>query len=222
MRMKFSEVLKRRPAGRGGASDERRSDYSRIPGRSDSYPLESPETAGEAQAAVPGSSAQPGPSGQSGSRELDGAESLRLRAREQGERGTKLLEQAQEAKEAGNFTLWKKLKKLAKKCFKAMVKFHKIAADIIFEVKNKFTKRGEIDLHLLLVDEAIERAEQSIEAATAKGDRRIRFITGKGKHSPEGPKILPALREYIRERGLESEMDPKNEGVLVVHLPQNS
>ena len=64
---------------------------------------------------------------------------------------------------------------------------------------------------------------------------------GKGKHSEDGPKILPALQKYITEwvtsqinlyilgsnlcryflrRGLESELDPDNEGVLIVHLPR--
>ena len=131
--MKFSEVLKRRPAGRGGAKNERRSDYSRIPGSSGSHPHEPPEIAGETQAAVPSSSsAQPGPSGQSGARELDGAENLRLRARKQAEKRAKLLERAQEAQEAGNDRLWEKLKKLAAKCLKAMMKFNKKAAEIIF------------------------------------------------------------------------------------------
>jgi hypothetical protein len=35
------------------------------------------------------------------------------------------------------------------------------------------TKRGEVDLHLLHVPEVIERAEQSIKAATSKGDWTI-------------------------------------------------
>ena len=64
---------------------------------------------------------------------------------------------------------------------------------------------------------------------------------GKGKHSEDGPKILPALQKYITEwvtsqinlyilgsnlcwyilrRGLESELDPDNDGVLIVHLPR--
>ncbi|KAH9061241.1 hypothetical protein EDB87DRAFT_1682671 [Lactarius vividus] len=179
MRMKFSEVLKRRPAGRGGARDERRSDYSRIPDGTDSYPHESHEPAEDiSQAAVPPSGAQPGPSGGSGSRELDNAESLRLKARKQGEKRAKLLERAQKAFESGNFHLWEKLKKLAEKCLKAMEKFNKKAKEIIFRVKNKGAKPGEVDLHLLHVPEAIEMAEQSIQTATSKGDQTVRFITG--------------------------------------------
>ncbi|KAH9047905.1 hypothetical protein EDB84DRAFT_1613529 [Lactarius hengduanensis] len=211
MRMKFSEVLKRRPAGRGGARGER-SDYSRIPDGTDSYPHESHEPAEDiSQAAVPASSAQPGPSGGSGSQELDNAESLRLKARKQSEKRAKLLERAQKAFESGNLRLWEKLKKLAEKCLKAMEKFNKMAKETIFRVKNKvrqFTvwgtpvdylgaKPGEVDLHLLHVPEAIEIAEQSIQAATSKGDQTVRFITGKGKHSKKGPEILPALQEHM-------------------------
>ena len=128
MRKKFSEILKLRPPGRGGARNERRS-YSRIPHNSDSPPHESHELAG--------ASAQPGPSGLSESRELDNAENLRLRAREQGEKRAKLLEQAQEALDSGNFSLWQKLRRLAEKCWKAMVKFNKIAAEIFFRGKSR-------------------------------------------------------------------------------------
>ena len=135
MRMKFSKVLKRRRGGQGGTRDERTSDYSRIPDGSDSYPHESHELVGDARAAIPTSSAQPGPSGQSGSRELDGAENLRLQARKQGENRARLLEQAQVALESGNTRLWKKLKRLAEKCLKAMVKFNRKAAEIIFRGK---------------------------------------------------------------------------------------
>jgi|SRR6266702_2097902 len=139
MRMTFSEVLRRRPAERGEARDERRGNYSRIPDGSDSYPHESREPAGNiAQAVVPASSAQPGPSGQSGSRELDNAENLRLQARKQGEKRAELLERAQKALESGNFRLWEKLKRLAAKCLKAMVKFNKKAKEIIFRGKSQW------------------------------------------------------------------------------------
>ena len=133
MRTKFSEVLKRRPAGRGGTRDERRSDYSRIPDDLNSYPRESHELE-----AIPAtSSAQPGPSGLPRSPELDGAENLRLQARKQGEKRAKLLERAQKAFDSGNFRLWEKLKKLAEKCLKLMVKFNDKAADIIFRGKSQ-------------------------------------------------------------------------------------
>ncbi|KAI9442252.1 hypothetical protein H4582DRAFT_1268130 [Lactarius indigo] len=220
MRMKFSEVLKRRPVGRGGARNER-SDYSRIPDGTDSYPHGSHEHAEDiSQSAVPTSDPQPGPSGGPGPRELDNAESLRLKARKQGEKRAKLLERAQKAFDAGNLRLWEKLKKLAEECLKTMKKFNKKAKEIIFRVKNKGVKPGEVDLHLLHVPEAIEMAEQSIQAATSKGDETIRFITGKGKHSKEGPEILPALEEHMGGRGLVSEIDRKNGGVLIVHLPR--
>ncbi|KAF8274565.1 hypothetical protein EI94DRAFT_1713735, partial [Lactarius quietus] len=129
MRMKFSEVLKRRPAGRGGARDERRNAYSRIPDDSGSYPHESYELA-----AVPTSSAQPGPSNLSGSQELDGADNLRLQASKQLQKRAKLLERAQKAFESGKFRLGEKLKRLAEECLKLAVEFKKKAADIIFRV----------------------------------------------------------------------------------------
>ena len=142
MRMKFSEILKRRPAGRGGARNERTSDYSRIPDSPDPSPHESYELAGDTATAtqtVTTSNAQAGPGGlsTSGSRELDNAENLRLLARKQGEKRAKFLERAQEALESGNLRLWKKFKRLAEKCLKAIMKFNKKAADIIFWGKSR-------------------------------------------------------------------------------------
>ncbi|KAI9463666.1 hypothetical protein BJY52DRAFT_1404674 [Lactarius psammicola] len=155
-----------------------------------------------AQVAVPVSGAQPGPSGQSGSRsqEMDDAENLRLEACKQGKKRAKFLERARKAFELGNFRLGEKLIKLAEKCLKAMVEFNKKAKEIIFRVKNKGAKPGEVDLHSLHVPEAIEMAEQSVQAAMSKGDRTIRFITGKGKHSKEGPKIYQLCKSTWESR----------------------
>jgi hypothetical protein len=99
--------------------DRRRSDYLRIPNGSDSYLQETHELA-----AIPTSSAHPGPSGLPGSPELDGAETLRLRARKQGEKRAKLLERAQKAFESGKFRLWEKLQRLAEKCLELKAKFN--------------------------------------------------------------------------------------------------
>lgn len=111
MRMKFGEI--RRPAGRGGARDERRSDYSRIPDSPDPFLHESYELAGDSAAkaqAVTASSAQAGPrDGLStrGARELVNAENLRLLARKQGEKRVKFLKRTQEALELRKLQLWK-------------------------------------------------------------------------------------------------------------------
>jgi hypothetical protein len=59
-------------------------------------------------------------------------------ANSEGEKRAKLLERAQEAFESGNFRLWEKFKKLAGKCLKAMVKFDKKAAEIIFRGKSRW------------------------------------------------------------------------------------
>jgi len=94
-------------------------------------------------------------------------------------------------------------------------------ASVIYRVMNQnaSAKPGEVHIHFLHVPEAIEVARKNIQEAMSKGRLTICFITGKRKHSEGGPKILPALRRYMTERGLESELDPDNEGVLIVHLP---
>ena len=135
IRALYSEVLRRRPGGRGRARNERTSDYSLIPDDSDSYPHESHELTGGARAAVPASSAQPGPSDQSGPQEPDEAKNMRLQACKKIEKRAEWLKKAQEALQSGDTHLWKKFKRLAKKCWKEMVRLRKKAAELIFRGK---------------------------------------------------------------------------------------
>ncbi|KAI9442255.1 hypothetical protein H4582DRAFT_1268464 [Lactarius indigo] len=210
-----------RSSPKGKARDEQRGDFSRIPNDSDSPPYESHELAEDIAQDVTASGAQPGPSGHSESRskKLKKAENLREQARKKGEEREELLEQAQKAREQGESILAKALTELAKMCRNAMYQLNRKAGKIIFGVMNWNAKPGEVNLRFLHVPGAIEAAKKKIQEAMSKGQRTIRFITGKGKRSKDGPKILPALREYITERGLESELDPDNGGVLIVRLP---
>ena len=55
-----------------------------------------------------------------------------------------------------------------------------------------------IDLHGLHVKEAIEYAKLAMKAAKrSRHVRRVRFLTGRGSHSSDGPRILPALTRYF-------------------------
>ncbi|KAF8274569.1 hypothetical protein EI94DRAFT_1713743 [Lactarius quietus] len=150
------------------------------------------------------------------SRRLEEAENLRVQARKKGEERDELREQAQKARELGESSLAETLMKLAKKCWNAMKRLNRAAANIFYKVRrggldlaqlnificlvlNWNAKPGEVDLHRLHRHEAIERAKKKIQEAILKGQQTIRFITGKGKHSEDGPKILPALQKYIKE-----------------------
>ncbi|KAH9061236.1 hypothetical protein EDB87DRAFT_405422 [Lactarius vividus] len=210
-----------RVSQKGKARDEH---YSRISDDSDPPPHEFHELAEDIAHLedVTVSGAQPGPSGHSKSRskKLEKAENLREQARKKGEEREELREQARIAREQGDSILAKALMKLANICRNIMMRLNWQAGNIIFSVMNMNAKAGEVNLRFLHVPEAINKAKKKIKEAMSKRQRTIRFITGKGKRSKDGPKILPALQEYITERGLESELDPNNGGVLVVHLPE--
>lgn len=115
--------------GKGKARDKRRDGYSHIPDsvESGSFPRESHEPDATA------SGAQPGPSGQSRSRRLQEAEGLRAQANKKGQERAELREQAQKARELGESSLAKTLTKLAKKCWNAMKRLNRKAADIFYK-----------------------------------------------------------------------------------------
>ena len=76
-----------------------------------------------------------------------------------------------------------------------------------------------LDLHGLLVDEAIQATEKRLDALQAtsdKGDNRFEVITGSGRHSAQGSaKILPAIKNLLDERGLRFTMEQG--GLITVH-----
>ncbi|KAH9083570.1 hypothetical protein EDB83DRAFT_28216 [Lactarius deliciosus] len=207
---------------KGKARDEQRGDYSRISDDEDSPLQESHELAVDITQDATASGAQPGPSGhsESRSRKLKNAENLREQARKKGEEREELLGQAQNAREQGDSILERALMELANICRNMMMRLNREAGNIIFRVMNWNAKPGKVNLRFLHVPEAINKAKEKIKEAMSKRQRTISFITGKGKRSKDGPKILPALQEYITKRGLESELDPDNGGVLIVHLPE--
>ncbi|KAH9047910.1 hypothetical protein EDB84DRAFT_396384 [Lactarius hengduanensis] len=215
-----------RSSQKGKARGEQRGDYSRISDDEDSPPQESHELAEDIAQDVTASGSQPGPSGRSRSKKLEKAENLkkaenlREQARKKGEEEDELREQAQNAREQGDSILEKALMELANICRNIMMRLNWEAGNIIFRVMNWNAKPGRVNLRFLHVPEAINKAKEKIKEAMSKRLRTIRFITGKGKRSKDGPKILPALQEYITKRGLESELDPDNGGVLIVHLPE--
>ena len=65
-----------------------------------------------------------------------------------------------------------------------------------------------VDLHGLLVREALAVVTQCLNAPERYHDRVYVFITGRGKHSTDGrARIYPAIRELLRRRGVPAEAD---------------
>ncbi|MEI7511018.1 MAG: Smr/MutS family protein [Candidatus Peregrinibacteria bacterium] len=54
-----------------------------------------------------------------------------------------------------------------------------------------------IDLHGFTRDEALKKAEWLVRHSQKSHLLRIRIITGKGDSSPNGPVLLPAIRDFL-------------------------
>ena len=57
-----------------------------------------------------------------------------------------------------------------------------------------------------------------IRACAAAGRKTIKIITGKGNHSMDGPRLLPAVIKYLQLRGHEFEVD-QGGGHVYAYLP---
>lgn len=75
-----------------------------------------------------------------------------------------------------------------------------------------------MDLHGLHVKDAIEILEERIQELRKKREKQtLCVITGAGIHSDEkGPKIKPAVKEYLQTHSIKFEENDGN-GSLTVH-----
>ncbi|GAA5823740.1 hypothetical protein JCM11251_003275 [Rhodosporidiobolus azoricus] len=93
------------------------------------------------------------------------------------------------------------------------------AAEWIFQANNHNRGPGEVDLHGLYVQEAIDYTDRAISNARSQGLGELRVIVGKGNHSPSHvAKIKPAITSLMQKEHLTASLDPHNGGVLVVQL----
>ncbi|EIW83318.1 DUF1771-domain-containing protein [Coniophora puteana RWD-64-598 SS2] len=145
--------------------------------------------------------------------------SLRAQANEAGDKMSKCFQESHEAYSNGNGARAKELSNEGKRNEAEMQRLNKEASEWIFQANNTDSQPGEVDLHGLYVKEAISFSDKAIKDARARGDAEIRLIVGKGLHS-EGhvAKIKPALEELMKQHNVPTEVDPKNAGVLIVHL----
>lgn len=87
-------------------------------------------------------------------------------------------------------------------------------------LSNLFQKRrNEVDLHGLYVAEARSYFDISLQGARDREESSLRVIVGKGNHSDNNtPKIKPAIQAHGKSLGLSVEVDPRNDGCLIVSL----
>ncbi|KAG1813739.1 hypothetical protein EV424DRAFT_1416248, partial [Suillus variegatus] len=99
-----------------------------------------------------------------------------------------------------------------------MMLLDKEASAKIFQENNQ-NRRNEVELHGLYVSEAESYFDISVQEAQDREESSLRVIVGKGIHSDNNiPKIKPAILAHAKSLGLPIEVDPRNEGCLIVSL----
>ncbi|KIJ04681.1 hypothetical protein PAXINDRAFT_104065 [Paxillus involutus ATCC 200175] len=150
-------------------------------------------------------------------------DTLRARAKKQGDLMSQCYKQSQEAYERRDRARAKELSEQGKRHAGVMERLNAKASAIVFRENNLDKDPDEVDLHGLFVKEAITYTEKAIQDARRRGDSEIRLIVGQGTHSTGGvPRLKPAIEDDIRKRGLHVEVDPRNAGVLIVQLGRTS
>lgn len=78
----------------------------------------------------------------------------------------------------------------------------------------------EVDLHGLLVVEALEKTKEHLAACRERRVRRTKIITGRGNHSVGGvARLRPEVEAWLRERSGELRIVPgRNDGAIDVEL----
>ncbi|KAJ3781790.1 hypothetical protein GGU10DRAFT_95989 [Lentinula aff. detonsa] len=145
---------------------------------------------------------------------------LRRQATENKDAMARCTRKCKRASDRCEYALAEKFSEQGKKYQLRMEKLNKQASDWIYNENNKVRKPGEIDLHGLFVEEAIERVVSAIEDSRCRGDTEILLIVGKGLHSSGGvPKLKDAIEEFIKPQPfLVARSDPTNGGRLIVRL----
>ncbi|KAF0979804.1 hypothetical protein FDP41_000957 [Naegleria fowleri] len=112
-------------------------------------------------------------------------------------------ERASKAHESGDGALAKQLSDEGKKHQELMKKYQLESAQTMFEHLNKDKGDLEIDLHGQYVDNAMNFLRKRIEKLRSEKQNKLTIIYGAGNHSDEkGPKIKPAVLEYLRNEGI--------------------
>jgi DNA-nicking Smr family endonuclease len=146
------------------------------------------------------------------------ANSLRLKARNEGNRMEECFKQSREAFARNKKALAKHLS-LRGEAYKVnMEHLDKAASSKIFEGNNQGHISDMVDLHGLYVSEAKVYFSNAVRRAQNSGESSLYVIVGKGNHSENNiARIKPAIQEYGQSLGLDIEEDLNN-GRLVVSL----
>ena len=95
---------------------------------------------------------------------------------------------------------------------RANVSRQKEKESITISMLRNMKVQDELDLHNFLLDEAIRQTNIFIEDCAKRGLRKIRIITGKGLHSPNGESVIrPAIVGLVKNcrKIREADFNPK-------------
>ncbi|KAG1890300.1 hypothetical protein F4604DRAFT_1709722 [Suillus subluteus] len=102
-----------------------------------------------------------------------------------------------------------------------MILLDKEASAKIFQAPSDLfqNRRNGVDLHGLYVSEALSYFDTSVQGARDREESSLCVIVGKGKHCDDNtPKIKPAILAHGKRLGLSIEVDPRNDGRLIVSI----
>ncbi|UZJ52453.1 hypothetical protein CBS101457_001773 [Exobasidium rhododendri] len=144
---------------------------------------------------------------------------LRAQAHSEGDRMAKCFDGSHKAYSSGDSGRAKQLSNEGHEHKRKMEQANQEAADWIYVANNEDSGPNEVDLHGLYTEEAIRKTEQAIQEHQRKGTPEIRVIVGKGIHSQNHvAHIKPAIEKMMQDYNIAANIDPKNAGVLIVHL----
>jgi len=148
----------------------------------------------------------------------DSHEDLRIRARHEGAQMAEYFRQSQEAFARNEKRLAKELSLEGQVHKENMVRLNKEASAKIFQENNQTCPPNTVDLHGLYVTEAELYFKRAFQQVQDRGESSLRVIVGKGNHSDGNtPKIKPAIKVLGKSLGLTVDVDPLNEGCLIVN-----
>jgi len=144
-------------------------------------------------------------------------DSHRFDASQHAQKRSQHLSASQTAWNRGDKAKAKELSEMGKKEGQLMEAANRRAADAYFLGNNKGRPLGEIDLHGLYVEEALERLAERIQTCKSRGIAQLLVIVGRGSHSKDKvAKIKPAVEKLIREHRLQVAVDSPNVGCLTI------
>lgn len=130
-------------------------------------------------------------------------------------------DKSKKAFEEGNKKEAKELSDAGKQHGLQMEEANQRAVDEILKPQN-LENAQKIDLHGLLVTEAVDATRKFVNAAITAGKyQTLEIITGAGHHSAKekGPVIKPAIIEMCKEEKWQLDAAEDNEGSFILTLP---